>query len=144
VVVTRGGGGVRRRVNGRLEHVALQSAGVASDGTPWISGRVGPQSVELRLGASVERFDVPDHSPGVLRVVAVDGDEVLVAALDHAWRLRDGNVEDDFALDDASYRDALFPSLWELTAVTATASGTVLIGAAGPPGLAVIALDWPE
>ena len=144
VVVTRGGGGVRRRANGRLDHVPLQSAGVASDGTPWISGRAGPQTVELRLGAAVERFDVPDHSPGVLRVVAVDGDQVLVAALDHAWRLRDGTVEDGFALDDDSYREALFPSLWELTGVTATPSGAVLVGASGPPGLAVIALDWPE
>ena len=143
VVVTRGGGGIRRRANGRVEHVPLQSAGLASDGTPWISGRAGPQTVELRRGASVERFDVPDHSPGILRVVAVDGDDVLVAALDHAWRLRDGAVEDAFALDDDSYRDALFPRLWELTAVSATPAGGVLVGASGPPGLAIISLDWP-
>jgi hypothetical protein len=143
VILTRGSGGLRRRAGGRLEHIPLQSAGLASDGTPWISGRAGPQTVELRRGGSVECFDVPDRSPGVLRVVAVDGEEVLVAALDHAWQLRDGTVEDGFAIDDDSYRDRLFGRLWELTAVSATPSGGVLVGASGPPGLATLSVDWP-
>ena len=139
MLVTRQGGGVRRGD----EHVPLQAAGVAADGTPWLSGRAGPQTVELRLGAEVERFDVPDHSPGVLRVVAVDGDVVLVAALDQAWRLRGGSIEDSFTLDDDRYREALFPHLWEVTAVGATPAGDVLVGASGPAGLAVMSLAWP-
>ena len=86
---------------------------------------------------------MPDHSPGVLRVVAVDGDVVLVAALDQAWRLRDGSIEDAFTLDDERYREALFPHLWEVTAVGATPAGDVLVGASGPAGLAVLSLSWP-
>ena len=139
VLITRGGGGVRRGA----EHIPLQAAGVAGDGTPWISGRAGPQTVELRLGAQVEHFDVPDSSPGVLRVVAVEEDSVLVAALDQAWRLRGGSVEETFALDDERYRESLFPQLWELTAVGATPAGDVLVGASGPAGLAVLSLAWP-
>jgi hypothetical protein len=142
-LVTRGGGGVRRRAGGQVEHVPLQAAGVADDGTPWVSGRAGPQTVELRLGTRVQRFDVPDHSPGVLRVVAVDGDVIIVAALDQAWRLRGGSVEEAFALDDDSYREQLFPHLWELTAVGATPAGDLLVGASGPAGLAVLSLAWP-
>jgi hypothetical protein len=135
VLVTRGGGGVRRGD----EHVPLQGAGVAADGTPWVSGRAGPQTVELRLGTEVERLDVPDASPGVLRVVSVDGDERLVAALDQAWRLRGGRVEEAFVLDD---EHALFPRTWELTGVAATPQGDVLAGASGPAGLAVVSLAW--
>lgn len=140
-IVTRDGGDVRRRAGGRIETIALQSAGLARDGTPWISGRVGPRSLELRLGASVARLEVPDHPPGTLRVAAVDGDTVLVCAHDRAWRLRDGTVEESFALDEDRHRREVFPSAWELTAVVGAPSGTVLLGASGPPGLAVIALD---
>jgi hypothetical protein len=141
-VVTAVGGGLRRRA-GELEEVPLQAAGLTADGRPWISGRAGPSAVALRVQDAARRVDIADAPPqGALRVVAVRGEALTVIGPADAWELEDGGVPRHRALDEAAYRDAVFPVAWELTSTTGTPSGGVLLAASGPSGAAVLELTW--
>jgi hypothetical protein len=141
--LTAVGGGLRRHA-GTLEEIPLQAAGLTSDGRPWISGRAGPSAVALRVQDAAREVEVGAGAPaqGALRVVAVAGDALTVLGPADAWELEDGGPPRHRALDEAAYRDAVFPVAWELTATAGTPSGSVLLAASGPPGAAVLELAW--
>jgi hypothetical protein len=141
--LTAVGGGLRRHA-GTLEEIPLQAAGLTSDGRPWTSGRAGPSAVALRVQDAAREVDVGAGAPaqGALRVVSVAGDALTVLGPADAWELEDGGPPRHRALDEAAYRDAVFPVAWELTATAGTPSGSVLLAASGPPGAAVLELAW--
>jgi hypothetical protein len=143
-------GGTLRRYNGlgKGAELVVQSAGLAADGRPFVSGRSG-SDVQLWVGEGPPlRLPLPTDVPalGAFRVVSVDGNRYLVYGQDKAFWYEDLNITDSFKVDEISYREEVFPHFWSLgTPLRAVGQpdGSLLLSVSGPAGVALMSLRWP-
>lgn len=146
-VITKSGAAIyfHNLSTGAGVEVPALAAGLTNEGEAFVSGRSGP-SVRLLVAPGRERrltlpAGAPD--PGAFRAVAVAGSRTLVYGRDFAAWYAGGDVEKSFAVDEKSYREEVFPFLWDFGAprfAAAAPDGLVVISAAGPTGVVLVGL----
>jgi hypothetical protein len=133
--------------DGAAVELNVQSAGIASDGAGFIS-TLAQGNVELHVDAAPpRRLPLPPGvtPPGPFGVAAVEKGRVLAVGLDHAAWYQGDQVEKSFAVDEAVYRDQVFPQAWRVasTRMIALGDGSLIVSATGPTGMALLKVTLP-
>jgi hypothetical protein len=130
---------------GAVVEITAQAAGLTNEDEAFVSGRTGPL-VNLWIAPGRERrltLPAATPDPGAFRAVAVIGSRTLIYGRDFAAWYENEHIENTFAVDEKSYRDEVFPFLWDLGAprfAAAAPDGLVVISATGPKGVVLIGL----
>lgn len=147
-VITRQGTIVRIRRG--IELVAewtLQVVGVDADGAGFVVTASADEVALWRpaVGTSAtiaRRF--PTSGPGSIASAAVAGDTVTLYGRASATTYRGvAQPADHISIDDAAYRDTIFPSAWEMSPIHGVAvrgDGSIVVAGSGPAGAALIEL----
>ena len=132
----------RHGSGGIVTELPVLGAGIATAGEPFVAGMDGDATVLWVGRAASRRLALEPSSHAVL---AVDGERALVWAGSRAAWYRGQELERAIEVDEALFRDEVFPMAWIMESVfpfVAGRDGTILIPTSGPSGMAIVELTF--
>jgi hypothetical protein len=125
----------------------IQGAGLAPGGHGFVS-TLDQAGVQLSVdGAAARRLPLPPGVPaqGPFGVAAVEEQRSLAMGLEHGAWYKGDQVDRAFAIDEAVYRNELFPHAWRLapTRLVGLSDGSLVVSASGPAGMVLLKVPAP-
>lgn len=139
------------------QELRLDNVGLTAQDEAFVSidTKDGQADVCLSNGTSHRvsvKYTHPSWNPSPLvprmSVVAVEGNRTLTYGYDQAIWYKNGLIDQQFKVNDWTYRNDVFPHLWDMlkfaipTATLNSTDGTIILSTSGATGIAIIGLQW--
>lgn len=141
-LVTLQGVTVRQRRGAELlGEWTLQGAGLDAAGAGFAISASDSTLALWRPAGAARGFPAP--SSGSLSAASVSGEDVVLYSQGWSTRHHGATASPPAQVDEAAYRAAIFPAVWEMSpqhAIAVRGDGTLVVAGSGPAGAALVEL----